>query len=290
MLTIVVSVAILSTGPTGAPPPNWLHDLLASPRAKNVAAYHAPKKSGGGKPAGAAQGGASGASAGPLTYSNSTTIHDPEDDARLKAANAAGHEAGILMNQGRYEDAYASITAFRLGRPDAASVMDDFTADCANLTGRYGEVYDLLVPTLRMEDRGAIIGPSVKLEMSFASARLGQVYDGQVEFCRYHVNLGLSQQHVSEPLDHALMRRTDPKTVALLSCLALGLEFGKAPYLELALSLDPTNVIAARGLISYYTARGRIADLHRMAAGMLKILPAGDPRRAPFERSLAWEN
>jgi cytochrome c-type biogenesis protein CcmH/NrfG len=87
-------------------------------------------------------------------------------------------------------------------------------------------------------------------------------------------------------LDGGLAHNSDPKTTAVLSCLALGLEWRKTPYLEMALKLDPTNVIAAKALIFRYTYRGTPADIRRVAGSMLNSLPADDARRAEFTQAV----
>ena len=151
MLTIVVSLAILCAGPKGAASHDWLQNLLASPKAKKVAAFHIPKRdkvealpaAGKGDPA------AAGPGATGFRTAQANTMFDAAEQARLDAANAVDVQAGALMSQGNYEAAYTTLSAFRRERPDAAHYTDDMAADCANLTGRYDETFQLLVPQVR---------------------------------------------------------------------------------------------------------------------------------------------
>ena len=286
MLTTMISVVALAVGPNGTTP-HWLQDLFASPMAKKAASAQATDKakgSGQSSPAGThpPTGAAPGSGGGGMTRVN--VGNDPALLAAFKAADAARRLAGGLLDECRCDDAYRAIGDFRREWPDATFMCDDTAADCAIMTGRYPEAYGLLLPWARSQGMGS---PQYLLAISLASAELGQVYAGQAEFCRDQVAEGLSQESVSDALDRGLAVGTDAKTVAVLSCLGLGLKFRSSPYLEMALRLDPQNVIAADQLVFRYGFRGRVADIRRIAAGMLKNLPAGDTRRAKFEKTLA---
>lgn len=285
MLTIAVSMVVLATASSGAQP-HWLQSLLASPRAnravsehatKGMASPHVPSKT----PSGVLGPVRSGTGAS-VVGSEEASWHAAEDaDWALESESRV--RVGRLLNRGRYDDAYADVWAFRKARPDLAGATDDMAADCAIMTGRYSEAFDLLLPLVRRPETDF---PRVELALSLASAGIGQVYPGQADFCRTHVAQGLSKQCMPDTLAGGLASRADAGAVAALSCLALGLDFGSSPYLELALRLDPQNVMAAHALVFRYTAQGRPADLKRVASGMLKSLSVLDPRREAFREAL----
>jgi hypothetical protein len=205
--------------------------------------------------------------------------------ASWQPAFDASHQAEELLEQGRYDDAYAAITQFRQGRRD--DITDDATVYCALLTGHYAEAYELLVPMVRRQGDNS---PQYWLALSFASAELGHVYPGQADFCRAQVAKGLSNE-VLEVRDDKLVGRlvagADPKTTAILSCLGLGFAFGMSPFLENALWLDPQNVMAAHALLFRYTRKERPYDVRRIATIMVETLQPNDPQRAEFARTLA---
>jgi hypothetical protein len=286
MLTIAIPIAI-SISCAGGAAPHWLQDLLASPMAKSVASRQIPKKPEVRQDTSNTAGGAASPAAsqsGGFTVVNADPIYDPAFLADVETSNAARVKAGRLASQCKFEEAYQSMAAFLRERPDLSEFVDDQAADFANLTGRYAEAYALVLPLARREGTES---PHHLLALSVASAGLGQVYAGQAEYCRDQAIDGLREQHIAEGLDDGLARRTDPQAVAIFSCLAMGFKYGDTTYLEMALRLDPTNVLAAGRLTWCYWFQGRTADIRRIASGMLSALPAGDPRRAEFSRELA---
>jgi hypothetical protein len=276
VLAVTVYAALLAFDPDG-PAPHWLQDLLASPTAKSVATRQVAVTGTGGAPA--AETSKSGG--GAKWHANST--NDVALFAEFKTADAERVKAGCLARACKFEDAYQSMAAFRRERPDLCEFVDDQAADLANLTGRYSEAYTLVLPFTR--SKGAVPAHYL-LTLSVASAGLGQVYAGQAEYCRAEAIEGCFQDRfIAEGLDrrHA---RADPQGVVIYSCLALGFKYGETPYLEMALRLDPANVLAARGLTFFYQVQRRTADVQRIASGMLSALPAGDPRRGEFVKQL----
>ena len=215
---------------------------------------------------------------------DSRPIQDPAFWADIDAANMARKRVVGLLDECRYGDAYEAISAFREEQPGLADLTGDTAAECAVLTGHYEEAYGLLLPLIRQQGMNS---PGFLLAISLASAELGQVYPGQAEFCRDRVMACLSEHFIHDSLDSRLAERTDAKAVAIMSCLALGVDPGGAPYLEMALQLDPQNVLAANQLIERYTLHGRVTNVRRIASGMLKSLPTRDPHRAAYERTLA---
>lgn len=284
MLTTAISLVFLASASNGASP-HWLQDLLASPRARNVASQQASR------PAKApAQGRPLAKDGGQPRAPRPAGIHAIEGNVRanpgLDIANETRRAVGRLLDQCRYEDAYAALSAFRGERPDLAGKVVDMAADCAILTGRTEEAYALLTRLVQGRGRKTKTPTRALLSLSLASAGLGQVYPGQADFCRDQVKQGLSRECMSDTLAGRLATSTDSKAVAVLSCLAIGLNFGKSPYLEMALRLDPQNVMAASALVFRYTVQERTADVNRIAGGMLKNLPILDPHRAKFQQAL----
>jgi hypothetical protein len=214
--------------------------------------------------------------------SSSNSLSDPAFWAAFELGNGCRRKVGGLLDERRYAEAYAAMAEFRGGCPD--DVTDDMAADCANMTGRYAEAYRLLVPMVRRQGN---LSPQFWLALSFASARLGQVYGGQAEYCRDQLSLGLRRRDIANCSADDMPTATDAKGVAVLSCLALGVGYGDLYYLETALDLDPTDVVAGKELVAIYTIRGRTADARRIAGGMVKNLPATDARRAQFVQALA---
>ena len=292
MLTAAISLAILTSTPIG-PAPHWQQDLLASPLARNVVKMQqsrgAKTRPSAATPAGSPREPETTKTGGPRP----TTGHsmwNPTLEAALQRANDACREAAALLKERRYGDAYDSLERLRHGNSD--DMTDDMAVACANMTGRYAEAYALLIPMVRRQGDSS---PQYWLALSFASARLGQIYPGQVEYCRDRLLLGLKEddyQYLSEDCrmkwsSDDLPTATDPKGVAVLSCLALGIGYQERYYLETALELDPTATLAAKQLVTIYAYEKRTADVRRIASGMVKNLPAGDPRRAEFQRRLA---
>jgi hypothetical protein len=284
MLTMVVSIAALAVSPQGTAP-HWLQDLLASPLTNKIAGVRAPDKA---KSPGATQttgttaptGAASGSGGTGVTHAN--RIKDPAFWASVETVGTARRKAGGLLNECRFDEAYEAITAFRRERPDLAGMCDDLAADCANMVGRYTEAYQFILPFARHEGSES---PRHLLVLSLASAGLGQSYRGQAEYCRDQVNEGLKQEGINETLDPRLARRTDVKGVAIMSCLALGLNYGSSSYLETALHLDQANAIAAQALVTRYKMQGRVADVQRVLKAVIEHLPAS-ARRSLFEQTL----
>jgi hypothetical protein len=286
MLTIVVFLAMMTSAPPGGAP-HWLRDMQASPRAMMVVSQPAQKKAKIPRTTSASPpnpGGRSVSRSDGFAEAGAYTNDGPAYRERIGTVYEALGIVADLLDSCRYADAYASISAFRREHPDAADLTDHVAVDCANLVGRHAEAYNTILPWAIHEGDKS---PHHLLALSLASAALGEVFEGQAQYCWDKAMEGLKQENIVEGLDRKLARRNDAKGVAILSCLALGLKYRSSPYLEMALRLDPTNTVAGNELISRYQLRGRNTDAKRVASGILKNLPADHPRRADFERRLA---
>lgn len=292
MSSIAIAIALSSTG--AGTPTDWLQRLLASPLTKRVEAYVKAKANEHavalpsaplsderfGTPAG-------NASSVVVTVGHNPTPDDPADLARYDLRNRVLTSTQALAGAGKYEDAYRSLRAFRGQRPDIVGT-ELVMADYANLTGGYEEAFKLLLPFVTPHATKTRIGPRQMPAISLAGAGLGHVYPGQADFCREQITKGASEHSMAGEMDRELVGRSDPKSVAALSALALGVRFVEPAYLELALHLAPLNVTAARILVGRYGVKQRPSDARRIANAILKGLRAGDPRRAEFERALGW--
>jgi tetratricopeptide (TPR) repeat protein len=207
------------------------------------------------------------------------------DEATSRLLNDAGKVSAHLrrlLDEGKYAEAYAEARKTREERPELPAWTAEAYADCAIMVGRYREAYDDMA---RLLQNPGYHNENRYLRLSIASAAMGRVVDGQMEYARYW----LENAYQYRPgKSSGLPRHIPPsaRKVMLVSTLALA---AKAPnggtYYELCLRIDPKCTLAADEAILYYTHKHRDADAKRVAEGMVKALPAG-PDRDRFLRHL----
>lgn len=290
MLNILFLIVTSSTT-CSIEPQSWVQDILNSPIgqkvkvsqvsfAENTASANLKEE---GKP-----------EEGGIKRAGKVIVHakvynDPVRDSLRNQMKEALDRARALFEDGQYEEAYQTVKTLERDNPEYSN--NQANIEYALMTGRYAEAYVSIVSVFRqLESRpnGKPISPHYMLMLSLASALYDEVYPGQAEFARDMAVEGLAHQALlNVEMDRKLANRKDAKAVAVMSCMGLGLKYGRTPYLEFALRLDPSNLIVANELICYYGLRERKADIVRIAKSVLKALPVGDENRAKFEKDLA---
>lgn len=176
-----------------------------------------------------------------------------------------------FIARGDYERAYQ---AQEVGHSAHEMISGDLFAYAALLTGRYADAQDLLVRYLRRHAGGM---NDYETALSAAVSLRGQVYPGQGASVLEALRGRLQDPEMVRLVPNEAPK--DPAGVALLSLVALGVGQQEPAYLEWALRLAPRCEVAAWDLVVMYHARsGHGADASRVAAAMLRNLPAGPAR------------
>lgn len=212
----------------------------------------------------------------------------PEDLMRDRVA--------ALLARGDAEAAYRAADAFPWESPRWVNVP---LAHARLLTGRGAEAQTALVTSVQLnppvdaEGRHVTGGiPSdTYLLLSVATSMRGRVYPGQGAYVLDTLRSWLRSNQIADPQVESMDAPTTPEGVLFLSVLTEGRMFAgtfDVPYLEWALRLEPSCVLAGDPLanIYFYQHRGGgNADAARVAAGMVKNLSPG-PVRDRFAKRL----
>jgi len=282
MVSVLLAVGIAQGAGQGPATPDWASQLLRSKPALAAESKPPPPR----RPAGGmAKALAPGAQTTATGHGNARD--DPVFAERLATSNKARRQAGGLMYQGRIAEADRCLSIFLGERPDLNDFLADQITDCDLLLDRYRQAFARVVPIVNTRGSDS---EEMYLRLSLAAAAQGQVYPGQRDYCYGYMRRRYADHHGAKPLDPHVQGAGDnsPRSVALLSCLALGLggSIANRSYLELALKLDPNNVLAASEAIQEYDYRGKYSDIRRIASAMIARLPDG-PARKKFQQDIA---
>lgn len=207
----------------------------------------------------------------------------PKHAERYDAASKVGAQISPLIRYGKIGEAHRQLAAILEIRPDLEFWLADLSVDCDLLLGRYREAYRKLIPI--------VSAPGFSMEnysckqFAIACAGLGLVYPGQGDYCRARLAERYSGGDEERKLDLRAYASDSAPSVLLTGCLSIGLRWNSA-YLEMSLSLNPTNQLAADELIEFYgyDAQGRYSDVRRIAAAMARQFPPG-PIRDKYEKA-----
>ncbi len=202
----------------------------------------------------------------------------PQVLAERRAALRAVSVAGGLIWLNRIGEAQRFMHGFEASHPGSQGYFRAQQITCDLAEQRYLEAFRQAAGQLRLE-AGQVYASELPLQVSLASAELGQVYPGQLDYAQCRLVKLYRDQHFSSPEIRELGNSRDAN-VAITSCLALGMRYGASapPYFELALKLDPKNRMAAHELLRIYEGQGRYKDLRRVALAMSERLGPGDGR------------
>ncbi len=162
--------------------------------------------------------------------------------------------------------AYAAIVEARKARLDVLR-NNELTEVCALLTDRVTEAYE---PLVRIAELGS--GHEQHwLLLSLASSLQQQLYSGQFEYCdRVLRQYWTEEWGTSFP--YKAPTSNNSRSVQVLTLLALGVRDGRVGWLWLdwALKLDPSNVMAAKQSMSVFIS---MEQYSRARAVINQILP-----------------
>lgn len=221
------------------------------------------------------------------SYGKDPTIkqvtHDPESSGLFIVtiefgqdyANSMEH-GKLCMSQGQwakastdFEFAYR-LTTTKMAGGDQRALL--WLADSYLFGGRYGDVFDLLIPWSRLND-----DPALNLRIGAAASMAGEKYDGLKEYCWRALN---SWSAYLPKADYdAMMPKEDSIRAQAVACFsALAHELSVSDRSEnqtyayrTILELDPGYPIASDGLVYCSSERGKFKQ-------NVAILEAGLPR------------
>ncbi len=262
MLNLVIALAVQAYH--RLPPDRWFRELLNSRTAKVLLAKAPQYK----QPIVAINGSGhqnSGAASG--ARDAKTVVLDIDQGPAVDAK----YHVFDLLECGKTEEAYAYISTFRDSHPDLDIFIDSTVIDCELLSGHYKEAYADSIRYIRGHTGpGKSIGEDTYLQLSVAAAGLGQIFDGEEEYCAQWLNGDFAEiwNHTRKLGSALKIGRT--QEAMLLSTLSAAVSSpNQQAYLDLCLKLDPTNDVAGRYLVQFDQWQGRYSHLRRVAAMML---------------------
>jgi hypothetical protein len=273
MISSLISLILLPSA-ASAPPPSWVKELLSSNAAKAMmvgANHYEQTRTSERMPLG-------GTLAPTKRSSDENPIVIPRSWLVDELARAAEVQKAMSrsIQDLKFTDARDAVIAFRMSVPIRKEALPEELIICNLLVGRYNEAYEESIRFLEGEASDWEDQTQPYLYLSLAAASRSEVYLGQAGFC-YQTILAHHFSGNLAKLEELAQSPNDPKTVAVLSCLALGF-VSREWFLEKALQIDPKCELAADELIYRYSSWRLYSKVRRVASSMVVQLPNGPAR------------